>query len=72
MPKPLNINCLHYHDGKCSHPVSRTFFGGCKTCILNSTDTRPSACRFKEERLKPPPPPAPPQDLDNYFLTALL
>lgn len=60
--KAPQINCVLFHDGRCSHASARNFLGGCKPCILMPfADPRIGGCRVQIVIQRPTvPPPAHP------------
>lgn len=56
-----NINCIHFHSQRCSHPVAQRKLLADLPCVLgNLGDERCSACKYQIEHGRPKPPANPP------------
>jgi len=51
-----NINCIHFHEQRCSHPIAQRRLRANLPCILgNLSDDRCSACKYQVEHQRPVP-----------------
>lgn len=56
-----NINCIHFYQQLCSHPVAKRKLLANLPCVLGELgDKRCSACRYQVENQRPAPPANPP------------
>lgn len=60
MTKMININCIHFANGRCAHPFAWRTLMPNKPCIFVNGDYRIGSCDVQVKRQAANPPPAPP------------
>lgn len=67
-----SINCIHFSEGRCAHPLARRAWFANKECVFTGPDwQRVSGCRVQVQHQLPktasrpptPPPPPPARDV---------